>query len=187
MGVVGVGQTPETSEGLEVKPLKKIKKIYVDTKDYNVIRSVVESSTRPTYHWNEPVESITPLSGVKFVKYRFQEKVWEIVITDITYEYEGMELYIDYIVIFDKDRNEVATVAIRHKFAPDEDEEVKKNYIIRIGDDVIITADSLHELEYYVIEPRCLSCVLYPESISLADLINKLIFYYKKAILSFSD
>jgi hypothetical protein len=181
MGVVGVGQTPgSASGGLEVKPLKKIKKIYVDTKDYNIIRSVVESSTRPTYHWNEPVD--TPLSGVKFVKYRFQEKVWEIIITSTIYEYEGMELYIDYVIVFDKDRNEVATVAIRHKFAPNEDEEVKKNYIIRIND-TMITADALHELEYYVIEPSCPSCVPYAEPISLADLINKLIFYYKKAII----
>jgi hypothetical protein len=174
-----VGQTPSSaSEGLEVKPLKKV---FVDKLVYNIIRSVVESSTR-NYHWNEPVKSFIP-PGIKFVKYRFQEKVWEIVITNITYEYEGMELYIDYIVIFDKDRNEVVTCAIRHQFAPDES---KKNYIIRIGDD-IITAD-LHELEYYVIEPRCPSCVLYPEPISLADLVNKLIFYYKKAILSrFSD
>jgi hypothetical protein len=185
MGVVGVGQTPDqTSEGLEVKPLKKI---YVDTKDYNTIRSVVESSTKPMYHWNEPIEISTPLSGVKFVKYRFNEKMWEVVISNITYEREGMELYIDYVIVFDGERNEVATVAIRHQFALNEDEESKKNYIIRICgscDDVVITADSIHELEYYVIEPSCPSCVPYMVPISLADLVNKLILFYKKAILS---
>jgi len=183
-----VGQTPDqTSGGLEVKPPSKIKKIYVDKKSYNVIRSVVESSTKTTYHWNKAVESFMPGGGIKFVKYRFETKVWEVVIQQSTLEREGMELYIDYIVIFDGERNEVVTCAIRHQFAPDEEE--KKNYIIRICgscDDIVITANSLHELEYYVIEPSCPSCVPVPyaEPISLADLVNRLIYFYKKAILS---
>jgi len=196
-----VGQTPDqTSGGLEVKPPDwrevdwrevkgKIKKIYVDSKDYNIIRSVVESSTKPMYHWNKAVESFTPTHGIKFVKYRFETKVWEVVISNITYEREGMGLYIDYIVIFDGERHEVVTCAIRHQFAPDEEE--KKNYIIRICgscDDIVITANSLHELEYYVIEPSCPSCVPYAEPVVVADLVNKLILFLKKAILSrFSD
>jgi hypothetical protein len=179
--VVDVSQTPGSApEGSEVRPLKKV---FVDTKDYNVIRSVVESSTKPMYHWNEPVEALVPGNGIKFVKYRFNEKKWEVVIQQTTLEREGMELYIDYVIIFDGERNEVATVAIRHQFALNEDEESKKNYIIRIKD-VVVTADSLHELEYYVIEPYCYRCVPYAEPISLADLVNKLMFYYKKAILS---
>jgi hypothetical protein len=175
-----VSQTPTASEGLEVKPLKKI---YVDTRDYNIIRSVVESSTKPMYHWNEPVEALVPGDGIKFVKYKFRTKMWEVVIQQTTLERENQELFIDYIVVFDGERNEVVTCAIRHQFAPDEEE--KKNYIIRICgscDDIVITANSLHELEYYVIEPSC--CVPYAEPISLADLVNKLIYFYKKAILS---
>ena len=172
-----------TSGGLEVKPPSKIKKIYVDSKVYNTIRSVVESSTKSMYHWNEPVESFMPGGGIKFVKYRFGEKKWEIEIQQSTLEREGMELYIDYIIVFDGERNEVATVAIRHQFAPNEDEESKKNYIIRIKD-VVVTADSLHELELYVIEPSCPSCVPYAEPVVVADLVNKLILFLKKAILS---
>jgi hypothetical protein len=155
----------------------------VPNRVYNVVRSIVDSSTKPIYEWNKPIA--VNEKTVKFVKYKVlpnnvEVKVWEIIIMPMNIQREGLTLTGTVIKVFDGLGNEVADLTIRDEFTVTEfDVKEPNRYAIAIGD-YIIGAKSIHEYEYYVIKPS--SDVPYAEPISLAAFINKLMFYYNKAL-----
>jgi len=161
----------------------QIKEIEVPKRVYTVVKSVVDSSTKPDYHWNEPIVGAN--GSVRFVKYKaldngVEVKAWEIDITPVKIQKEGVELAADLVSVYDGADNLVAELLIRKQFLPSEQGlDGHKRYVIRIKD-FELAVKSLHELEYYVIRPS--EYVPYVKPIGLADFINKLIFYYRKAI-----
>jgi hypothetical protein len=180
--VVGVGQTPGSApEGSEVRPLV----VKVNRRTYNIIRSIIDSSTNPKYPWNNPV---SVGSVVKFVKYKIllganvEVKAWEVIIKPLTIQKEGYELDAISISVLDG-QGEVAELIVRNQFVPDEEEKYKYELVI---EDTKLNANSIMEFETVSIEPD--TYIPWAGSVSLADFVNKLMFFYKKAILSrFSD
>jgi len=156
----------------------QINRIEVNKRVYSVLRSVVESSTKPIYEWNKPIAIGN--GRVKFVKYKVlpnnvEVKAWEVIVEPIVIEREGLRLTGVVIKVYDGVGNEVADLTIRDEFTITEiDVKEPNKYSIAI-DNTIIGAKSIHEYEYYVIEPR--SPVPYALPISLAAVVNKLMFY----------
>jgi hypothetical protein len=161
----------------------QIKEIEVNKRVYSVVRSIVESSTKPIYEWNKPIAVDKKIA--KFVKYKvlpngLEVKAWEITIYPLTIEKEGLKLTGTVIKVFDGLGNEVADLTIRDEFTMSElDIKEPNRYSIAIND-VIVGAKSIHEYEHYVIKPS--SDVPYAKPISLAAFVNKLMFYYNKAL-----
>jgi hypothetical protein len=156
--------------------------IEVPKRTYNVVRSIVDSSTKPIYEWNKPIA--VDENVVKFVKYKvlpngLEVKAWEIIVMPVTIQREGLTLTGTIIKVFDGLGNEIADLTIRDEFAITElDVKEPNRYSIAI-DDIIIGAKTIHEYEYYVIKPS--SDVPYANPISLAMFINKLMFFYSRA------
>jgi hypothetical protein len=161
----------------------QIKEIEVNKRVYSVVRSIVESSTKPIYEWNKPIAVDKKIA--KFVKYKvlpngLEVKAWEITIYPLTIEKEGLKLTGTVIKVFDGLGNEVADLTIRDEFTMSElDIKEPNRYSIAIND-VIVGAKSIHEYEHYVIKPS--SDVPYAKPISLAAFVNKLMFYYNMAL-----
>jgi hypothetical protein len=168
------------SNPIQIQIQSKI--IEVKRRVYNVIRSIVDSSTKPIYEWNKPI--ISENNVVKFVKYKVlpigvEVKAWEIVIMPMNIQRENLVLTGTVIKVFDGLGNEVADITIRDEFAITElDVKEPNRYAIAIND-VILGAKSIHEYEYYFVSPS--DPVPYAKPISLAMFINKLMFYYNKA------
>jgi hypothetical protein len=156
-----------------------LKIVEVSKRIYNVIRSIVDSSTKPSYEWNKPI--FLSDNKIKFVKYKvlpngLEVKVWEITVEPLKIQKEGAELNATTINVYDGLGNKVVEVMIRNEFTVSE---LFNHYIVRIENSEV-TAKSLHELEYYVIKPS--SDIQYAKPVSLADFVNKLMFYYYKAM-----
>jgi hypothetical protein len=160
----------------------EIKVIEVSKRIYNVVRSIVESSTKPIYEWNKPIKVSDNV--VKFVKYKtlpnnVEVKAWEIVIQPIAIQRENLVLTGTVIKVLDGLGNEIADLTVRDEFTITEiDIKEPNRYSIAIGDS-IIGAKSIHEFEYYFVSPS--DPVPYAKPISLASLINKLMFFLAKA------
>jgi hypothetical protein len=168
----------------QIQPqLNKLKTIEVSKRVYNVVRSVVDSSTKPVYHWNKPI--VIANNVVKFVKYKtlpngLEVKTWAIVIMAKGIQKGGAELEATSIRVNDGFGNKIAELVIRETFLPSEqDLDGFKPYILHVESNRVI-AKSIHEYEYYVIKPR--DDVPYAEPISLAAFVNKLMFYFAKAV-----
>jgi len=161
----------------------KLKTIEVSKRVYNVVRSIVESSTKPTYEWNKPIRVSDNV--VKFVKYKVlpnnvEVKAWEIVIQPLVIQKEGLKLTGTIVIVYDGLNNEVADLTIRDEFTLSElDVKEPNRFAIAVGD-YIIGAKSIHEYEYYFVSPS--DPVPYTKPISLAAFVNKLTFYYAKAM-----
>jgi hypothetical protein len=166
----------------QIQVNSKIQVIEVPKRVYNVIRSIVDSSTKPAYEWNNPIR--VSENVVKFVKYKVlpngvEVKAWEIIIMPMNIQRENLVLTGTVIKIFDGLGNEVADLTIRDEFTVNElDIKEPNRYSIAISD-IIIGAKSIHEYEYYLVSPS--EPVPYAKPISLAMFINKLMFYYNKA------
>ena len=157
-----------------------VKIIEVPKRVYNIIRSIVESSTKPDYHWNKPIRFDN--DKVKFVKYKLlpnglEVKVWEVAIQPMIIQKENSELDADLIAV----NGGLVRMVVRHEFLAYED---KKVYILKISS-VEIDAKSLHEFEYYIVKPS--EEIPYARSVSLADFVNKLMFYYYRALQATSQ
>jgi hypothetical protein len=167
----------------QIQSKSNVKIVEVSKKAYNVIRSIVDSSIKPDYEWNKPI--VLNDNKVKFVKYKVlpngvEVKAWEIVIEPLRIQKEGAELNAILISVWDGLGYLVADLVIRNEFTA---YEPKKSYTLTITsepDNIEVNADSIHEYEYYVIKPS--SDVPYAKPISLAVFINKLMFYYHKAL-----
>ena len=159
-----------------------VKIIEVNKRIYNVIRSIVDSSTKPIYDWNKPVAVDEKI--VKFVKYKvlpngIEVKAWEVVIQPMIIDRENVKLTGAVIKVFDGVGNEVADLTIRDEFTVSElDIKEPNRYAIAIND-IIIGARSIHEYEYYFIKPS--SDVPYAKPVSLATFVSKLMFFFAKA------
>jgi hypothetical protein len=161
----------------------QIKSIEVPKRVYNVIRSIVDSSTNQTYEWNKPI--VLDNGKVKFVKYKvlpnnIEVKAWEIVVQPMVIQKEGAELNAILISVWDGCDRLVADLIIRNEFTA---YEPKKTYTLTItgySDNVEVNADSIHELEYYIVKPS--EEVPYSSPVSIATFVNKLMFYLNKAI-----
>ena len=170
-------------ESIQIQTQSQLKVIEVSKRVYNVIRSIVESSNKPIYDWNKPIA--VDEKTVKFVKYKLlpnnvEVKAWEIIIMPINIQREDLVLTGTVIKVYDGLGNKVADLTIRDEFAVTElDVKEPNRYSIAISDS-IIGAKSIHEYEYYVIKPS--SDVPYARPISLAAFINKLMFYFNKAL-----
>ena len=160
-----------------------LKIVEVSKRTYNVIRSIVDSSTKQTYEWNKPI--VVNEKTVKFVKYKvlpnnIEVKAWEIVIMPMEIQREDVKLVGTVIKVFDGLGNEVADLTIRDEFTMSEiDIKEPNRYAISIGD-VIVGAKSIHEYEYYFVSPS--DTVPYAKPISLATFASKLMFYLNKAV-----
>ena len=160
-----------------------LKVIEVNRRVYSVVRSIVESSTKPIYEWNKPIA--VDEKTVKFVKYKVlpngvEVKVWETIVMPINIQREDLVLTGAVIKVCDGLGNEIADLTIRDEFAVTElDVKEPNRYAIAISD-VIVGARSIHEYEHYVIKPS--SGVPYARPISLASFVNKLMFFYGKAL-----
>ncbi|MCC6056886.1 MAG: hypothetical protein LM583_09445, partial [Desulfurococcaceae archaeon] len=160
-----------------------VKEIEVNKRVYNVVRSIVESSTSPRYVWNKPI--MVSENMVKFVKYKvlpngLEVKAWAITIQPLIIQKEGAELDADLIAVYDGLGNTVAKLIIRHNFLAYEDYKVYALKIMSKPDNIEIDAKSIHEFEFYAVKPS--EETPYARPISLAALINKLMFYYSKAL-----
>jgi hypothetical protein len=156
-----------------------VKIIEVSKKTYNVIRSVVESSLNPKYEWNKPI--IVSENMVKFVKYKFlpnglEVKAWEVVVQPLIIQKENSELDADLVTV----NGGLVKLIVRHEFLAYEDKKVYTVKIMSKPDNIEVNADSIHEFEYYIVSPS--EPVPYARPISLADFVNKLMFYYHKAM-----
>jgi hypothetical protein len=160
-----------------------VKIIEVSKKAYSVIRSIVDSSTKPSYEWNKPI--VLENGKVKFVKYKvlpngLEVKAWVITVEPMKIQKEGAELDAVRIAVYDGFGSKVAELRVRETFLPSEqDLDGFKPYVLKIAGHEII-AKSIHELEYYVMVPDC--DVPFAEPIPLAALANKLMFYLYKAL-----
>jgi len=174
-------------ESIQIQTQSQIKSnlkvIEVSKRVYNVIRSIVDSSTKPDYEWNKPI--ILNGNKVKFVKYKtlpgsVEVKVWEITIEPLIVQKEESELNAVLINVRDGYNRLVADLVIRNEFTA---YEPKKTYTLTISmkpDNVEIDADSVHEFEFYAIKPS--EETPYARPISLASFVNKLMFFYCKAL-----
>ena len=157
----------------------QIKVIEVPRKVYNIIRSIVESSTKQIYEWNKPI--IVDEKTVKFVKYKrlpnnVEVKAWEIIITSVNIQRENVMLSGTVVKVCDGLGNEIADLTIRDEFTITElDVREPNRYAIAISDS-IIGAKSIHDYEYYVIKP--IDTVPYAKPVSLSAFVNKLMFYF---------
>ena len=157
----------------------QIKVIEVPRKVYNIIRSIVESSTKQIYEWNKPI--IVDEKTVKFVKYKrlpnnVEVKAWEIIITSVNIQRENVMLSGTVVKVYDGLGNEIADLTIRNEFTITElDVREPNRYAIAISDS-IIGAKSIHDYEYYVIKP--IDTVPYAKPVSLSAFVNKLMFYF---------
>ena len=156
-----------------------LKIIEVSKKAYNIIRSIVESSTKPDYHWNKPI--VLNDNKVKFVKYKvlpngLEVKAWEIIVMPMIIQKENSELDADVVFV----NGGLVRLVIRHEFMAHEDCKVYALRIVGKPDNIEIVAKSLHEFEYYIVKPN--EDVPFATPISLADFVNKLMFYYHKAL-----
>jgi hypothetical protein len=162
---------------------KQIQEIKVSKRVYNVVRSIVDSSTKPIYEWNKPIRVSDNV--VKFVKYKLlsnglEVKAWSIVVHPLTIQKEGAELEAISINVYDGFGNKVSELRIRETFLPSEqDLDGFKPYVLKIASHEII-AKSLHEFEYYEIVP--ITDVPFAEPIPLSSFVNKLMFYFNKAL-----
>jgi len=158
---------------------ENLKIIEVNKRVYSVVRSIVESSTKPDYHWNKPIA--VDEKTVKFVKYKrlpnnVEVKVWEIVIMPINIQRENVMLSGTVVKVYDGLGNEIADLTIRNEFTITElDVREPNRYAIAISDS-IIGAKSIHDYEYYVIKP--IDTVPYAKPIPLSAFVNKLMFYF---------
>ena len=157
----------------------QIKEIEVNKRVYSVVRSIVESSTSPKYEWNKPI--MVSENMVKFVKYKvlpngLEVKAWAITIQPLIIQKEGAELDADLIAVYDGLGNCIARLTIRHNFLAYEDYKV---YILKIGN-IEIAAKSIHEFEFYAVKTS--EDIPFARPISLASLVNKLMFYYNMAL-----
>jgi hypothetical protein len=170
-------------ESVQIQSKSQVKTVEVPKRIYNVIKSIVDSSTKPDYDWNKPI--VVSENVVKFVKYKtlqngVEVKAWEIVVQPMVVQREGAELAANLITVYDGLGNMVAELIVRNEFTiTEQDIEGFSRYIIRVGKEKI-AAKSLHEFEYYVIMSR--EEIPYARPISLAAFINKLMFYFNKAI-----
>ena len=161
----------------------QIKEIEVSKRVYNVIRSIVDSSTRPDYEWNKPI--VLENGKVKFTKYKVlpsnvEVKAWEIIVEPIKIQKEETELNATLISVWDGCNRLVADLVVRTEFTA---YEPRKSYTLTITkkpDNIEINADSVHEFEFYAIKPS--EETPYARPISLANFVNKLMFYFNKAI-----
>jgi hypothetical protein len=156
----------------------QVKVIEVPRRVYSVVRSVVESSTKPVYEWNKPIKVSENI--VKFVKYKtlpngLEVKAWEITVEPLVIQREGAELCATIVSVRDGCNRLVADLVIRMEFTA---YEPGGTYTLIINN-IEVKADSIHEYEYYFISPS--DDVPYARPISLASLINKLMFFYNKA------
>jgi hypothetical protein len=150
---------------------------------YNVVKSVVDSSTNQVYEWNKPI--VVNDKTVKFVKYKVlpnnvEVKAWEIVIEHMVIQREETELNATLISVRDGTGRLVADLIIRSEFTS---YEPRKSYTLTITgkpDNIEIDADSIHGFEYYFVSPS--GPVPYAKPVSLAAFVNKLMFYYSKAL-----
>jgi hypothetical protein len=161
----------------------QIQVIAVPKRVYNVVKSIVDSSTKQTYEWNKPI--VVDMKTVKFVKYKtlqnsIEVKAWEIVVQPMVIQKEETELNATLISVRDGTGMLVADLVIRTEFTA---YEPRKSYTLTITskpDNIEIDADSAHEFEFYAVKPS--EETPYARPISLAALINKLMFYYSKAL-----
>jgi hypothetical protein len=160
-----------------------LKIVEVKKRVYNVIRSIVDSSNRPDYEWNKPI--VLNDNKVKFVKYKtlpsgIEVKAWEITVEPLVIHRGGADLSATIITVRDGSGRLVADLIIRSEFTS---YEPKKSYTLTITkepDNIEINADSIHDFEYYIVKPS--EEIPYARLVSLAAFVNKLMFYYNKAL-----
>jgi len=136
--------------------------IKVSERTYNIIRSIVESSTKPSYHFNKPI-------GNKFVKYKGETRFWQVKILPMIIRRGGAELPAIKIVVEDGFGQRVAELIVS---------EYKLNnnsYYVLETDDHEIKASSLYDFEHYFIVPA--EPVPYAKPIPVSSFVNKLMFY----------
>jgi hypothetical protein len=162
----------------------QIQVIAVPKRVYNVVKSIVDSSTKPIYEWNKPI--FVNEKTAKFVKYKvlpnnIEVKAWEIVVQPMVIIREGAELDADLITVYDGLGNCIARLTIRRNFMVHEDYKV---YVLKIGN-IEIAAKSMHEFEFYAVKPS--EDIPFARPISLAAFVNKLMFYFGKALSVFKN
>jgi hypothetical protein len=175
--------TIQTQSQIKNQVKSGLKIVEVKKRAYNVIRSIVDSSNRPDYEWNKPI--VLNDNKVKFVKYKtltsgVEVKAWEIVVEPIKIQREGADLSATVISVWDGCNRLVANLIIRTEFTP---YEPRKSYTLTITkepDNIEINADSMHDFEYYIVSPS--EPVPYARPVSLAAFVNKLMFFYSKAL-----
>ena len=167
----------------QIQSESNVKIIEVNKRIYNVIRSIVDSSTKSSYEWNKPI--VLENCKVKFVKYKvlpngLEVKAWEVIIEPMKIQKEGAELNATTINVYDGLGNTIAKLVIRSEFTvAEQDLGGFKHYVLKL-EDYEISARSIHEYEYYFVSPS--EPVPYARPVSLASFMNKLMFYYHKAM-----
>jgi len=167
----------------QIQTQSQLNVIEVNKRVYSVVRSIVESSTKPIYEWNKPI--IVDEKTVKFAKYKrltnVEVKAWEIIITSVNIQRENVMLTGTVVKVYDGLGNEIADLTIRDEFTITEfDVREPNRYAIAIND-VIVGAKSIHDYEYYVIKPID-DTVPYAKPVSLSAFVNKLMFYLNRAL-----
>ena len=144
--------------------MKEAKVIKVSKKVYNIIRSIVESSTKRDYHWNIP---ICMPSGIKFVKYKdAKTKQWEINVVPLMSDGKKIGTAIRIIKV-----GRIADLVIRELCF-----EGETSYTLML-DYEIFNVDTLFDFEAIYI----IADVPFSHYICLADLTEKLLFYLRLA------
>jgi len=167
-------QTPQTSP--QTPPQNKVNQVKVSKKTYNIIRSIIDSSTKTSYEFNKPIHSE---NIVRFVKYREDLRFWEISIAPMIINKNGTELLVTSIIVRDGFRRRVAELIISEYVL-----DSNKHYVLRV-DGNEIEASSIHEFEHYTIVPDV--NVPYAKPVSLGDFVNKLMFYKSLALKHHSE
>ena len=147
-------------------PQSQVNLVKVSKKAYNIIRSIVESSTKLTYEFNKPIRHA---DVVKFVKYRNDIRFWKIVITPITIVKDNTELPATSIIVGNGFGRRIAELRLSEYPINS-----NKYYILKVCDKQI-DASSIYEFEYYVVMPN--ADLPYAVPISLGDFMNKLMYY----------
>jgi hypothetical protein len=147
-------------------PQSIVNLVKVSKKAYNIIRSIVESSTKPIYEFNKPIRYA---ETVKFVKYRNDIRFWEITIASITIVKDNTELPATVIVVGNGFGRRIAELRLSEYPINS-----NKYYVLKVCD-IQIDASSIYEFEYYVVMPN--ADLPYAVPISLGDFVNKLMFY----------
>jgi hypothetical protein len=160
----------------------QLNKIEVPKRVYNVIRSIVDSSTKQTYEWNKPI--VVDMKTVKFVKYKVLQnnvevKAWEIVIEPMIIQKEETELNATLISVWDGCNRLVADLIIRSEFTSYEPRKPYTMTITSKPDNIEINAGSIHEFERYFVSPS--DPVSYAKPISLAAFVSKLMLFLARA------
>jgi len=157
-------QTQTQAQTQTLNQIKTIQTLKVPKKVYNIIRSMVESSTKPEYMHNQPININE--NTVKFVKYRGLRRVWTILVQKFSNE-EG-EGY----------RAEVLEAPITLTIYKVKVQQNERGIPIACENMVVLEVDGHRFTDIYELEATyAVADVPYAKPICLGDLVQRLLIF----------